>query len=89
MWVAEMEETGRAARVRATGAEPRARGEATVGVNSDEVKREKPRNEGEGGCNRKMGKGIQQLLEALQCPILPHFGDAARDPAAAGDSLIQ
>jgi hypothetical protein len=32
---------------------------------------------------------MRQLLEALQCPLVPHFADEGEDSGIVGDSLIR
>jgi hypothetical protein len=35
------------------------------------------------------GEGMGELLEGLQCPLLPHFGDGVKDEGIAGDGLTK
>jgi hypothetical protein len=44
-----------------------------------EVRRENPMNEGWKVGFFILMEGIGVLLEGLQCPLLPHFGDGGRD----------
>jgi hypothetical protein len=43
----------------------------------------------DGRGNYKMQMQMQHLLELLQCHILPHFEDTARDGLSAGDRLTK
>jgi hypothetical protein len=50
-------------------------------------RREIPKIEGGEVGLLMLGEGMGELLEALQCSWLTHFGDGGRDGGVAGDSL--